>query len=149
MSSAARNFITSYKLGVAVAIGGHPYSLFAVTGFVRVWSMFGYISTAISANATALDMVFAPTVGSNAALAASTTVTSLPAGRMLGVTGDSADVLVSTTDGYTLSPKFPNVGIFGPGTILQGISGASASTGNIDWYIEWTAVSPSGKIVAV
>lgn len=134
------------KLAVAVAAAGAPRNIFTITGYVRIYSMFGWISTAISANATALDMTFDPTDGALVAIAASTTVTSEPIGTMLGLTFVPTDVLTNRGEGWTTAVAYE--GIFAPGVLIQGTSGAGATTGAVDWYIEYVPVSTGASIVA-
>lgn len=145
MSLAYGGSVLVQKLGVLVAIAGAPRNVFTITGACRVIQLYGYISTAISANATALDMTFLPTAGTIFALAASTTVTSETVGTVVNVTFDLSDTL-NIADGYA-PQKFSGATFFG-GTIIQGTTGAGATTGAVDWYCEYVPQTPGANIVA-
>lgn len=133
------------KIGVLVAFAGSPRSLFTVNGYIRINAIFGWISTAISANATALDLGFDPTDGALAAIAASTTVTSEPVGTTLGYTGDPADTLTNVGEGSAGIQKVQRV--FAPGLFVVGTTGAGATTGAVDWYIEYVPLSAGAGVV--
>lgn len=136
-------FNVAQKLAVLVAFAGAPRNVFTITGMVKVVQLYGRISTAISANATAVDLSFTPSGGSPFAIAASTTVTSEPVETYLGVTWDFSDTL-TLIDG--MIPTLNNGAILGPGTIVHGTTGATATTGAVDWYMLYQSITAGASV---
>jgi hypothetical protein len=129
-------------------------NIFAVTGRVGIKSLFGEITTAMTATATTLKVGFDPTgADPNFDLSTTGTVTSLTVGTLLSITGTSATALQISTAASHISAPLSNV--IAEGLVLTGggnitlTTSASNATGSVKWDILYVALSAGATITAV
>jgi hypothetical protein len=157
--------LTNGVLGASVkkthTIATETRALYTVTGLVLVTSLVGVVTTAMTV-ANTVKIQANPTVGTTSDLIAATDLgtTDTPAGNLLCASGSPAEGFLT---GIGAVAKFPTTEPAGTTTAAQtgGIDGIYVNAGSIeavvtgtspdgviDWYVNYVAISPDGKIVA-
>lgn len=126
-------------------------ALFRITGYVRIRSIIGIVTTAIGAVANATKLKHNPSgVGSDVDLCATLDITGDAVGTVYSITGVLATALKSTSLWAVVQAD--NIAahgmILGPGDIELDCAGSSG-TGSIKWIVEWEPVSGDGNLVVV
>lgn len=125
-------------------------ALFRITGYVRVKSIIGVVTTAIQNQANNTKLKHNPSgTGGDVDLCAVLDIANDAVGQVYSITGALADALKSTT--LWLVVPTDNIAaqglILGPGDIE--LDCAASNTGAVRWIVEWEPVSGDGNLVKV
>ena len=121
-------------------------TLFTVAGGkVKLTSLVGQITTAISADANAAKILHTPTEGSVIDLCATIDINAYAKGDVLSVTGIFADTLMPATKGGA-APGMTKPIILKAGAL--GMNCAASKTGNIQWIAEYIPLDDGATLVA-
>lgn len=126
-------------------------ALFRITGYIRVKSIIGIVTTAIGAVANATKLKHNPSgVGADVDLCGTLDITGDAVGQVYSIVGVLATALKSTTLWAVVPADGMAAGglILGPGDIELDCAGSSG-TGSIKWILEWEPVSGDGNAVVV
>jgi len=126
-------------------------ALFRITGYVRIKSIIGVVTTAIGAVANATKLKHNPSgVGADVDLCATLDINADAVGQVYSIVGVLGTALKSTTLWLVVSADgMPSNGlILGPGDLELDCAGSSV-TGAIKWIVEWEPVSGDGNLVVV
>lgn len=120
------------------------WSLFTVTGRVKVTSIVWEVTTITGATATNGKLIATPTVWSATDMCSAASVASLAVGSQLFITGTLATALQTSAWGAMLVQAAPlqvNAWVIGFNTTAN-------NTGSIKWRIEYTPIDPWAKVIA-
>lgn len=125
-------------------------ALFRVTGYVRILSIIGIVTTAIENQANNTKLKHNPSgVGSDVDLCAVLDIANDAVGTVYSIVGVLATAMKSTS--LWLVAPADNIGsaglIVGPGDIE--LDCAASNDGEVKWIVEWVPVSGDGNLVVV
>lgn len=125
-------------------------ALFRITGYVRILSIIGIVTTAIQNQANNTKLKHNPSgTGSDVDLCAVLNIAADAVGTVYSIVGVLATALKSTTL-WAVAPadNIPWPGLLlGPGDIE--LDCAASNTGSVKWICEWVPASGDGNLVVV
>lgn len=136
----------AFKTGALVDSTHDIFSL-GTSGRIRIWSLFGHVSTIIGAGVTTMKITL--TDFSNQDICTAAVITSFAASTLVGITGVFTDALQGATFVRGAIPMMANplhvrpvTGLTITTTIVGGTTGA------IDWACEWEPLDVAAVLVA-
>ena len=140
--------------------GGSSTNLFKVEGIIKILFMYGIVETVLSADVDNLSLDVFPTGGALVALATLIDSASAAKGSLFVKATDATNALVLKSaavpfifENTTFNKLFVTtiIGEQGDGTAthIRSTYSGVATSGAIDWHLEWLPLSDEGNITVV